>query len=264
MTVSPRAIIGGQAEGVGARAPPHRGSRSRGRRRRCRRRRSRPPRRRPPIDALMAGEDPGSGRAAGNQTSVHSAPDQQNTAPASTPARRAAASEADDDGGALVDGEHGAHVLAVGLGDEPVVGGDVRQLGRRADVGEPGVRMGGGHRGERSHEPTEMPAVLGEAPVGPVGEDALEQGVEMDGGDQAGVELGRADRRSVVADDRIGGSHAVPGVVVVRSARACRTLRLGPGDEDDVDGAGGDGRRGPVDEPLRRIPADRGRLGTGR
>ena len=54
----------------------------------------------------------------------------------------------DDDGRPLVDGEHGTHVLGIGLGYEPVVGRDVREFRRRPGVGEPGVAMGGGHRRE--------------------------------------------------------------------------------------------------------------------
>ena len=101
----------GEAPGVvgrRSRAPrrpsrPHTGSTSTGRRRRCRRRRVR---RRPAAAArpLPAGpgDDPRSGRAEGNQTSVASAPDQQNTARSATPAARAAASEVTSDGRALV------------------------------------------------------------------------------------------------------------------------------------------------------------------
>ncbi len=76
--------------------------------------------------------------------------------------------------------------------------------------------MRGGYFGERSHESTEGQSLFGEAATGPVGQDALEQGVDVDRNDEAGVKLLLSHPHPLVAHGKVGRPIGVTVVGLLR------------------------------------------------
>ena len=164
---------------------------------------------------------------------------------------------ADDQRRSLVGPEEGGHPLGVGLADDAVVrcrGGDV--LGG-ADLGEPGVGVGCRHLGERREQRPHGPSVLGGVVPGPGRHHALEQGIDVHGRQQADGGFAGPDSGKVVAHHRVGWEVGAPQLAgqARRPSGPGRPDGLGSGDHGHRQGADGDGRGGPVDQPLRAVAA---------